>query len=87
MGILLTGMGADGVKGLLKIRERGALNVAQDSNSCVVYGMLKEAVKPGPFSTPPSQPIYLLRFTLLHPLERRNAETGRRSRRRVNQSQ
>lgn len=38
-GILLTGMGADSAKGLLNMRNHGAVTIAQDKNSCVVYGM------------------------------------------------
>lgn len=44
LGILMTGMGADGADGLLAMREAGAHTVAQDEESCVVYGMPKEAV-------------------------------------------
>lgn len=47
VGILLTGMGADGAKGLLKMRNAGALTIAQDHDSCVVYGMPKVAVELG----------------------------------------
>ncbi|MDQ1330869.1 MAG: Protein-glutamate methylesterase/protein-glutamine glutaminase, partial [Thermodesulfobacteriota bacterium] len=46
-GVIMTGMGADGAKGLLKMREAGARTVAQDEKSCVVFGMPKEAVKIG----------------------------------------
>lgn len=42
---LLTGMGADGAKGMLAMREAGAFTVAQDEATCVVYGMPREAVK------------------------------------------
>lgn len=47
VGVLLTGMGADGAKGLLAMRESGARTLAQDEESCVVYGMPKEAVRLG----------------------------------------
>ena len=47
VGAILTGMGADGAKGLLKMREAGARTVGQDEASCVVYGMPKEAMKAG----------------------------------------
>jgi two-component system chemotaxis response regulator CheB len=40
---LLTGMGKDGASGLLALRQRGALTVAQDQDSSVVYGMPREA--------------------------------------------
>lgn len=39
MGVLLTGMGADGANSLLKMRKAGAYTVGQDKESCVVYGM------------------------------------------------
>ena len=44
LGILLTGMGKDGAKGMLDIRNSGGYTFAQDEASCVVYGMPKEAV-------------------------------------------
>ena len=39
VGIILTGMGADGAKGLLKMKQAGAYTIGQDKASCVVYGM------------------------------------------------
>lgn len=42
-GIILTGMGADGAKGLLAMKEHGAFTIGQDEESCVVYGMPKVA--------------------------------------------
>ncbi|ADU28036.1 protein-glutamate methylesterase/protein-glutamine glutaminase [Ethanoligenens harbinense] len=39
VGIILTGMGGDGAKGLLHMREKGAYTIGQDEKSCVVYGM------------------------------------------------
>ena len=47
MGVLLTGMGADGAKGMLALYERGAYTIAQDEESCVVFGMPREAIKLG----------------------------------------
>jgi two-component system chemotaxis response regulator CheB len=44
MGIVLTGMGDDGAEGLLAIRQAGGLTLAQDEQTCVVYGMPREAV-------------------------------------------
>jgi two-component system, chemotaxis family, protein-glutamate methylesterase/glutaminase len=47
LGIIMTGMGDDGARGLLSMREAGATTLAQDEASCVVYGMPKEAVRLG----------------------------------------
>lgn len=47
LGIILTGMGSDGADGLLRMRQAGARTIAQDENSCVVFGMPKEAIKLG----------------------------------------
>jgi two-component system chemotaxis response regulator CheB len=47
VGAILTGMGADGAKGLLAMRAAGAHTLAQDEASCVVFGMPKEAIKLG----------------------------------------
>ncbi|MFH0726397.1 MAG: chemotaxis response regulator protein-glutamate methylesterase [Pseudomonadota bacterium] len=47
LGIILTGMGADGAEGLLKMKTAGAKTIAQDEKSCVVFGMPKEAIKLG----------------------------------------
>ncbi len=51
LGVILTGMGDDGARGLLEMHEAGAFTVAQDEQSCVVYGMPKEAVKLGGVDT------------------------------------
>lgn len=47
IGVLLTGMGRDGAAGLKAMADRGALTVAQDEESCVVFGMPGEAIKLG----------------------------------------
>jgi two-component system chemotaxis response regulator CheB len=47
IGVILTGMGADGADGILKMKEAGAKTIAQDEKSCVVFGMPKEAIKTG----------------------------------------
>lgn len=46
-GIIMTGMGRDGAQGLLSMREAGARTVAQNEESCVVFGMPKEAIALG----------------------------------------
>ena len=43
----MTGMGDDGAQGMLELKEAGALTIAQDEASCVVFGMPKEAIKKG----------------------------------------
>ncbi|RMQ45382.1 Chemotaxis response regulator protein-glutamate methylesterase [Pseudomonas cichorii] len=47
LGVIMTGMGDDGARGLLAMRESGAHTVAQDEASCVVFGMPKEAIRMG----------------------------------------
>jgi two-component system chemotaxis response regulator CheB len=47
VGIILTGMGSDGAKGLLSMRNAGARTIGQDENSCVVYGMPRVAYEIG----------------------------------------
>ena len=47
VGVILTGMGSDGARGLLKMRRAEARTIGQDEGSCVVYGMPKEAAKIG----------------------------------------
>lgn len=47
LGLIMTGMGDDGANGLLEMRRAGALTVAQDEESCVVFGMPKEAIERG----------------------------------------
>jgi two-component system chemotaxis response regulator CheB len=47
MGVILTGMGDDGARSLLEMRQAGAYTVAQDEESCIVFGMPKEAIDHG----------------------------------------
>ncbi|MFK4765612.1 chemotaxis response regulator protein-glutamate methylesterase [Desulfobaculum sp. SPO524] len=47
VGVIMTGMGDDGAKGMKEMKESGAFNIAQDEASCVVFGMPQEAIKVG----------------------------------------
>ena len=47
VGVIMTGMGDDGAKGMVEMKEAGAFNIAQDEKSCVVFGMPQEAIKLG----------------------------------------
>jgi two-component system chemotaxis response regulator CheB len=47
LGIILTGMGKDGVQGMLEMKQAGSHTIAQDEASCVVFGMPKEAIAAG----------------------------------------
>ncbi len=47
VGIIMTGMGDDGANGLLEMRNAGAYTLAQDEESCIVFGMPKEAIARG----------------------------------------
>ncbi|WP_020205574.1 chemotaxis response regulator protein-glutamate methylesterase [Cupriavidus sp. WS] len=47
IGVMLTGMGRDGAQGMLRMREAGAYNLAQDESTCIVFGMPKEAIAAG----------------------------------------
>ncbi len=65
MGIILTGMGYDGADGMVKMREAGAYTVAEDEQSCVVFGMPKEAIERGgvcQISPLDTIPDYIMRF-------------------------
>lgn len=45
IGVIMTGMGDDGAKGLREMKDAGARTIAQDEQTCVVFGMPKEAIK------------------------------------------
>jgi two-component system chemotaxis response regulator CheB len=47
VGVIMTGMGDDGAKGMREMKEAGGYNLAQDEASCVVFGMPKEAIEAG----------------------------------------
>jgi two-component system, chemotaxis family, protein-glutamate methylesterase/glutaminase len=66
VGVIMTGMGADGAKGLLEMKEAGAKTAAQDEKSCVVFGMPKEAIKLG--ATDKILPLNQLAGFILRPI-------------------
>jgi two-component system chemotaxis response regulator CheB len=47
VGVIMTGMGDDGARGMAEMKEAGAFTIAQDEKSCVVFGMPNEAIKKG----------------------------------------
>ena len=47
IGVIMTGMGDDGARGTLEMKRSGALTIAQDEHSCVVFGMPREAIEIG----------------------------------------
>ena len=47
VGVIMTGMGDDGARGMLEMKEAGSYNIAQDEDTSVVFGMPKEAIKRG----------------------------------------
>ena len=63
IGVILTGMGDDGARGLLAMKENGAYTIAQDEKTCVVYGMPKVAVSLG--ATDCSLPLELIADRIL----------------------
>ncbi len=69
VGVLLTGMGSDGAKGLLRMKEKGAFTIGQDQQSCVVYGMPMEAMKLGAVTRQAS--LDMIPSVLLNQIKRR----------------
>jgi two-component system chemotaxis response regulator CheB len=47
VGVIMTGMGDDGARGMLELKQSGALTIAQDESTCVVFGMPREAIRMG----------------------------------------
>jgi two-component system chemotaxis response regulator CheB len=71
VGVLLTGMGADGAKGLLAMKQAGAHTIVQDENTSVVFGMPKEAIKLG--AACEIQPLQLIASRALSNLQQKVA--------------
>ncbi len=73
VGVLLTGMGADGAEGMLAMRKAGALTIGQNQRSCVVYGMPKVAADLGASqhqTTPEKIPELIVRELYARDVER-----------------
>ncbi len=51
IGVIMTGMGDDGARGMLEMKQAGAHTIAEDEESCVVFGMPNEAIKLGGVDT------------------------------------
>lgn len=71
-GVLLTGMGADGAKGLLAMKEKGSHTVAQDEATSVVYGMPKEAKALGAVSE--VLPLHKIAHSLIQHMNEKTAQ-------------
>jgi two-component system, chemotaxis family, protein-glutamate methylesterase/glutaminase len=74
VGTVLTGMGADGAAGLLAMRQAGAITMAQDEASCVVFGMPKEAIRMG--GAEKIVPLDAMAETILQSLDDSAKRTG-----------
>ncbi len=74
VGVILTGMGADGADGLLAMRNAGAHTIAQDEASCVVFGMPKEAIARGAAEI--VTPLNRVAATICEQLARKHAATA-----------
>ena len=75
MGVILTGMGKDGVQGLLEMKQAGSHTIAQDEASCVVFGMPKEAIAAGAASA--VLPLQNIAHHLLEYLATHNGKSNR----------
>jgi two-component system chemotaxis response regulator CheB len=77
-GVLLTGMGSDGAKGLRKMREAGARTMAQDEATCVVFGMPRVAIELG--AAEEVHPLHAMPQAMLAARGARSLECGAPSR-------
>ena len=71
IGVVLTGMGKDGAKGLLEMKQAGGFTIAQDEATCVVYGMPKTAVELGAIDR--IMPLDKIAETILQRLKSKDA--------------
>jgi two-component system chemotaxis response regulator CheB len=77
IGILLSGMGHDGAGGLLAMKEQGAYTIAQNEESCVVFGMPREAIERG--AVKQVLPLNSIAVALLNHLSEPRARKGKTS--------
>jgi two-component system chemotaxis response regulator CheB len=73
IGVIMTGMGRDGADGLLLLHQRGALTLAQDEASCVVFGMPQAAIALGAASR--VEPLNGLAPAVLHYIGKEAGDT------------
>ena len=73
VGVLLTGMGVDGAKGLLAMKNSGAHTIAQDEKTCTVFGMPREAIKIG--AAKKGTPIQNMSFEIITSLHGKKRPT------------
>lgn len=66
LGLILTGMGADGATGIKQLHDAGGMTIAQDENTCVVYGMPRVAVEMGGVDR--SLPLGLMHYAIMEEL-------------------
>ncbi len=71
IGVILTGMGADGAAGITKMRQQGAFTIGQDKESCVVYGMPMEAYNMGGITR--QLPLDSIGAEILYQLQKKSA--------------
>ncbi len=74
VGVIMTGMGDDGALGMKEMKDAGAVNIAQDEASCVVFGMPAEAIKHG--GVDHVLPLDLLASRVIQVCERRETKGG-----------
>ena len=78
VGVVLTGMGSDGAKGLLEMKRQGAFTIAQDEQTCVVFGMPKEAIKIG--AADKVVPLHNVSRAIINSLQNgKGSETGKKA--------
>lgn len=73
IAVIMTGMGDDGSRGMLEMKNAGAYTIAQDEESCVVFGMPQEAIKLGAIDR--VVPLYNIAFNIIHKSSAENINT------------